>query len=175
MGIEWCADRRREPVWTTLRRRTGASKPTTRIRDKKDRMSRSKNRERCELSQGRYRRPHMARGQSGSLRLLCTTLSFATPCRFIPALSSPKGLAPPCCLQWLNLTARRTEFEENEKSPAVLNSQAISLHYRQPATRASLEVPPGRRFDPPECSHSPHARPRPRRLAHPVSECPALP
>src|SRR5438034_2847234 len=33
--------------------------------------------------------PRMARGQSGSLRLLCTTLSFATPCRFIPALSSP--------------------------------------------------------------------------------------
>ncbi len=42
----------------------------------------------------RYRRPRMARGQSGSLRLLCTTLSFATPCRFIPALSSPKGLTP---------------------------------------------------------------------------------
>jgi hypothetical protein len=35
----------------------------------------------------RYRRPHMARGQSGSLFLLCTTLSFATSCRFIPALS----------------------------------------------------------------------------------------
>src|SRR5438128_7373996 len=39
----------------------------------------------------RYRRPHMARGQSGSLRLLYTTLSFATPCRFIPALSNPLG------------------------------------------------------------------------------------
>jgi hypothetical protein len=34
----------------------------------------------------RYHRPRMARGQSGSLRLPCTTLSFATPCRFIPAL-----------------------------------------------------------------------------------------
>src|SRR5260370_10915005 len=29
----------------------------------------------------------MARGQGGSLFLPCTTLSFATPCRFIPALS----------------------------------------------------------------------------------------
>src|SRR5258707_10735129 len=29
----------------------------------------------------------MARGQGGSLCLPCTTLSFATPCRFIPALS----------------------------------------------------------------------------------------
>jgi len=37
----------------------------------------------------RCRRPHMARGQSGSLLLLCTTLSFATSCRFIPALSGP--------------------------------------------------------------------------------------
>jgi hypothetical protein len=36
--------------------------------------------------------PHMARGQSGSLLLLCTTLSFATPCRFIPALSRWNGL-----------------------------------------------------------------------------------
>ena len=26
------------------------------------------------------------------LLLSCTTLSFATPCRFIPALSRPKGL-----------------------------------------------------------------------------------
>ena len=34
--------------------------------------------------------PHMARGQSGSLFLPCTTLSFATPCRFIPALSRPE-------------------------------------------------------------------------------------
>jgi len=32
-------------------------------------------------------RPHMTRGQGGSLHLPCTTLSFATPCRFIPALS----------------------------------------------------------------------------------------
>ena len=30
-------------------------------------------------------RPRMARGQGGSLRLPCTTLPFATPCRFIPA------------------------------------------------------------------------------------------
>ena len=29
----------------------------------------------------------MTRGQGGSLHLPCTTLSFATPCRFIPALS----------------------------------------------------------------------------------------
>src|SRR5215813_11890882 len=28
--------------------------------------------------------PRMARGQSGSLHLPCTTLSFATPCRFNP-------------------------------------------------------------------------------------------
>jgi len=33
----------------------------------------------------------MARGQSGSLLLLCTTLSFATSCRFIPALSRLKA------------------------------------------------------------------------------------
>src|SRR5215831_19336686 len=31
---------------------------------------------------------HMARGQGGSLFLPCTTLSFATSCRFIPALSA---------------------------------------------------------------------------------------
>src|SRR6516225_5260612 len=37
-----------------------------------------------------YDRPHMARGQGGSLRLPCTTLAFATPCRFIPALSRMK-------------------------------------------------------------------------------------
>ena len=42
----------------------------------------------------RCRRPHMARGQSGSLLLLCTTLSFATSCRFIPALSGPGGVRP---------------------------------------------------------------------------------
>src|ERR1022692_2304709 len=33
--------------------------------------------------------PRMARGQGGSLFLPCTTLAFATPCRFIPAPSSP--------------------------------------------------------------------------------------
>src|SRR5438067_7433903 len=33
---------------------------------------------------------HMARGQGGSLFLPCTTLSFATLCRFIPALSGQK-------------------------------------------------------------------------------------
>src|ERR1039457_4869734 len=33
--------------------------------------------------------PRMARGQGGSLFLPCTTLAFATPCRFIPALSRP--------------------------------------------------------------------------------------
>jgi hypothetical protein len=32
-------------------------------------------------------RPRRAGGQGGSLRLPCTTHSFATPCRFIPALS----------------------------------------------------------------------------------------
>jgi len=31
-----------------------------------------------------YDCPHMARGQGGSLFLPCTTLSFATPCRFYP-------------------------------------------------------------------------------------------
>src|ERR1017187_1074024 len=35
--------------------------------------------------------PRMARGQGGSLFLPCTTLAFATPCRFIPALSRPAG------------------------------------------------------------------------------------
>src|SRR5438477_12415210 len=35
--------------------------------------------------------PRMARGQGGSLFLPCTTLSFATLCRFIPALSGPWG------------------------------------------------------------------------------------
>ena len=37
--------------------------------------------------------PHMARGQGGSLFLPCTTLPFATPCRFIPALSG-RGRPP---------------------------------------------------------------------------------
>jgi hypothetical protein len=37
--------------------------------------------------------PRMARGQSGSLFLLCTTLSFAPSCRFIPTLSRPGGLS----------------------------------------------------------------------------------
>ncbi len=32
--------------------------------------------------------PRMTRGQVGSLRLTCTTLSFATSRRFIPALSN---------------------------------------------------------------------------------------
>ena len=32
-------------------------------------------------------RPRMARGQGGSLFLSCMTLSFTTPCRFIPTLS----------------------------------------------------------------------------------------
>jgi hypothetical protein len=34
-----------------------------------------------------YGYPHMARGQDDSLYLSCTTLSFATPYRFIPALA----------------------------------------------------------------------------------------
>jgi len=34
----------------------------------------------------------MARGQDGSLRLSCMTLSFTTPRRFIPTLSSPQGV-----------------------------------------------------------------------------------
>src|SRR5713226_2009750 len=37
-------------------------------------------------------RPHMARGQDGSLLLSCMTLSFTTSRRFIPTLSSQGGL-----------------------------------------------------------------------------------
>ena len=37
-------------------------------------------------------RPRMARGQDGSLRLSCVTLSFTAPRRFIPTLSSPQGI-----------------------------------------------------------------------------------
>ena len=39
----------------------------------------------------RRRRPHMARGQDGSLLLSCMTLSFTTSRRFIPTLSRPCG------------------------------------------------------------------------------------
>lgn len=46
----------------------------------------------CPTLQARpHNRARMARGQSGSLLLLCTTLSFATSCRFIPTLSGPGG------------------------------------------------------------------------------------
>ena len=34
--------------------------------------------------------PRMARGQDGSLRLSCMTLTFTTPRRFIPTLSAPE-------------------------------------------------------------------------------------
>ena len=34
--------------------------------------------------------PRMARGQDGSLRLSCMTLSFTTPRRFIPTLTTPE-------------------------------------------------------------------------------------
>src|ERR1035437_4506911 len=40
-------------------------------------------------------RPRMAGGQGGSLRLPCTTLPFATPCRFIPALFEASAFSPP--------------------------------------------------------------------------------
>src|SRR6266852_4953460 len=40
----------------------------------------------------RYRRPHMTRGQDGLLGLSCRTLSFLTPCRFIPTLSTLKSV-----------------------------------------------------------------------------------
>src|SRR3984893_12578388 len=47
--------------------------------------------------------PHMVRGQGGSLRLPCTTLSLHTPCRFIPALSGrgrpPHRASSFCCAQ----------------------------------------------------------------------------
>ena len=36
--------------------------------------------------------PRMARGQDGSLRLSCMTLSFTAPRRFIPTLSSPERI-----------------------------------------------------------------------------------
>ena len=42
-----------------------------------------------------YYCPRMARSQGGSLLLPCTTLSFATSCRFIPAL--PITNRPPAC------------------------------------------------------------------------------
>src|SRR5262245_52959845 len=38
--------------------------------------------------------PRMARGQDGSLRLSCMTLSFTAPRRFIPTLSAPVGVLP---------------------------------------------------------------------------------
>jgi hypothetical protein len=62
-------------------------------------------------------RPRMAGGQGGSLRPPCMTLSFATPCRFIPALSSRvarrhahfaflRGFSPPqCSVKVLRLAA----------------------------------------------------------------------
>ena len=36
--------------------------------------------------------PRMARGQDGSLRLSCMTLTFTAPRRFIPTLSAPAGI-----------------------------------------------------------------------------------
>ena len=47
----------------------------------------------------RYRRPHMVRGQDGSLLLSSMTLAFTTSRRFIPTLSRPgpaPGPAPHC-------------------------------------------------------------------------------
>src|SRR6202030_463872 len=43
----------------------------------------------------RCRRPHMGRGQDGSLLLSCMTLSFTTSRRFIPTLSRHE-----CLLHW---------------------------------------------------------------------------
>src|SRR5215831_17816090 len=43
-----------------------------------------------------YDCPHMARGQGGSLHLPCTTLSFATSCRFYPGAVRPSRLGRAC-------------------------------------------------------------------------------
>jgi hypothetical protein len=50
-------------------------------------------------------RPHMGRGQDGSLLLSCVTLSFTTSRRFIPTLSRDK----PCPYNLLDDVARRDD------------------------------------------------------------------
>src|SRR5438876_435518 len=57
----------------------------------------------------------MARGQGGSLFLPCTTLSFATPCRFIPALSRQSVRAT-------SLTSAQAHGERSERRGVLLLS-----------------------------------------------------
>jgi hypothetical protein len=58
----------------------------------------------------RYRRPHMARGQDGSLLLSCMTLAFTTSRRFIPTLSGPGA----CPTKSVSTGARRANLDRIE-------------------------------------------------------------
>src|ERR1700732_3563179 len=60
----------------------------------------------------RCRRPHMGRGQDGSLLLSCMTLSFTTSRRFIPTLSRP----PACATSGENALALLFAIEEPRRS-----------------------------------------------------------
>src|ERR1039457_4648453 len=94
--------------------------------------------------------PHMARGQGGSLFLPCTTLAFATPCRFIPALSRPGGLPHEFCrITHTGKSMRHcakacaTRGQEASTRPAPVSPQrgrGRTLH-RAPCARARRRTP----------------------------------
>ena len=81
-------------------------------------------------------RPHMARGQDGSLLLSCMTLAFTTSRRFIPTLSKLKACPTSCyptsgvlvlVLRWsrppagISLVARRAETRGLRREPPFRN------------------------------------------------------
>lgn len=92
--------------------------------------------------------PRMARGQDGSLRLSCMTLSFTAPRRFIPTLSSPEGVGHrhlPDRGSNLGLASGRPRrFPLEIQSPEELEALAVPGHHRLRSydDQGSAPVPP---------------------------------
>ncbi len=84
-----------------------------------------------------YGRPRMARGQDGSLLLSCMTLSFTTPRRFIPTLSTLKRAPPPIAGDYMGQDTRRARVPD-------------PVHHPGPRQRRSplLDLRPDRRLRP---------------------------
>src|SRR6516165_3542627 len=79
-----------------------------------------------------YGRPRMARGQDDSLDLSCTTLSFATPSRFSPALSGLSPLSCPTCSAHIDIGRRSPAFPVTPPGVRVRTGRFGGLSYRPP-------------------------------------------
>src|SRR6185369_6955680 len=127
-----------------------------------------------------YGCPRMTRGQGGSLLLSCKTLSFSTPCRFIPALSASipiskgKALDKPYRLRSSDFCSPAAASASLSKPAAGPDTSGRGVSMNRPDTSTAAASPTTTSRETTVCStirkskHAlrPHSRPPDRKDQH---------